>query len=58
MEGLYIKVEEDGVVKGRYKYVRTSFLTSVIQSESHWLARPIVPNQLADGVDIFVGAAR
>lgn len=57
MEGLYIKVEEEGVVKARYKYVRASFLTSVVQSESHWLERPIVPNQLATGVDIFAGAA-
>ena len=53
MEGLYIKVEEDGVVKQRYKYVRASFLTRVQDSESHWLSRPIVPNGLEAGVDIF-----
>ncbi len=53
MEGLYIKVEEDGVVKERYKYVRASFLTSVVNSESHWLDRPIVPNLLKDGADLF-----
>lgn len=53
MEGLYIKVEEDGVVKERYKYVRASFLTTVMQSDSHWLSRPIIPNQLAPDVDIF-----
>jgi hypothetical protein len=53
MEGLYIKVEEDNVVKERYKYVRASFLTTVLQSNSHWLTRPIIPNQLAPGVDIF-----
>ncbi len=29
MEGLYIKVEEEGVVKERYKYVRTSFLQTL-----------------------------
>ena len=52
MEGLYIKVEEDGVVKERYKFVRKGFLTAVVESESHWLSRPIVPNMLADGVDI------
>lgn len=53
MEGLYIKIEEDDVVKERYKYVRASFLTTVLQSNSHWLTRPIIPNQLAPGVDIF-----
>ncbi|MBX3168813.1 MAG: RNA ligase family protein [Candidatus Eremiobacteraeota bacterium] len=52
-EGLYIKVEEQGQVLERYKFVRSSFLTSVLDSESHWLDRPIVPNQLAPGVDLF-----
>jgi hypothetical protein len=52
-EGLYIKVEEDGVVKGRYKWVRGSFLDAVAQSNSHWLSRPIVANRLAPGVEIF-----
>ncbi|MBI4861230.1 MAG: RNA ligase family protein, partial [Candidatus Riflebacteria bacterium] len=56
-EGLYIKVEQDDEVVGRYKYVRASFLTAVLESESHWLSRPIVPNRLADGIDIF-GASR
>jgi hypothetical protein len=41
MEGLYIKVEDDDQVLGRYKWVRKSFLTSVVDSGSHWLARPI-----------------
>lgn len=49
MEGLYVKVEEEGRVVARYKWVRKSFLTSVVDSGTHWLARPIVPNQLADG---------
>ena len=48
-EGLYIKVEEGGAVTGRFKWVRRSFLTSVVDSGSHWLARPIVPNALAGG---------
>jgi hypothetical protein len=46
MEGLYIKVEEDGVVKDRYKFIRPTFLTTVVQSDTHWLDRPIVPNQI------------
>ena len=49
MEGLYIKVEEDGVVKERYKYVRAAFLQRVLESNSHWQSRPILPNLLKDG---------
>lgn len=53
MEGLYIKVEEEGRVVERYKYIRASFLTAVLDSGTHWLNRPIIPNQLREGVDIF-----
>lgn len=53
MEGLYLKVEENGVVVERYKWVRASFLTSIADSGTHWLSRPIVPNQLAPDVDMF-----
>ena len=47
MEGLYLKIEEGGQVAARLKYVRASFLQRLLESESHWLERPIVPNQLA-----------
>ena len=53
MEGLYIKVECGRYVENRFKIVRNSFLTTVIQSETQWLNRPVIPNQLAKGVDIF-----
>jgi hypothetical protein len=46
MEGLYVKVEENGCVMERFKFIRPGFLTSVVESESHWLDRPIVPNRL------------
>jgi hypothetical protein len=52
-EGLYLKVEGQGQVLERYKYVRSSFTTRVLDSESHWLDRPILPNLLADGIDLF-----
>lgn len=55
MEGLYLKVEEDGRVTDRLKYIRASFLTAVVDSGSHWLQRPIVPNGLAEGIDLFSG---
>jgi hypothetical protein len=46
MEGLYIKVEQNGVVEERVKYVRASFLQCVNEAKSHWQTRPIIPNQL------------
>jgi len=53
MEGLYVKIEEDGVVKERYKYVRSSFLQAVFDSESHWQDRPILHNQLMQDASLF-----
>lgn len=48
MEGLYIKVEEDGVVAERYKLVRADFLTAILDAGGHWLDRPILPNRVRD----------
>ena len=54
MEGLYIKIEEGGQVVGRLKYVRASFLQTALTSQSHWLERPIIPNQLTCDInDLF-----
>lgn len=54
MEGLYIKVEENGCVVDRMKYVRYSFLQTVEVSETHWLDRPIIPNGLVGKIeDLF-----
>jgi hypothetical protein len=53
MEGLYIKIERDGEVVDRFKLVRTSFMTAIADSGSHWLDRPIVPNQLRDDADLY-----
>lgn len=47
MEGLYIKIEENGQVVDRLKYVRASFTQAIAGSQTHWLDRPIVPNGLA-----------
>ena len=51
MEGLYIKVEENGVVVERMKYVRYSFLQTVEESDSHWLDRPIIPNKITATIE-------
>lgn len=53
MEGIYIKIEENGETVGRLKYVRASFLQNVIESKSHWLDRPIVPNRINGGLAKF-----
>ena len=52
-EGLYIKVEEGGVVTARYKWVRSDFVQAILDSNMHHSQQPFVPNQLAPGVDIY-----
>jgi hypothetical protein len=53
MEGLYLKVEEGGAVTGRYKYVRRGFLQTVLDSGSHWMDRPLLPNRLRARVSLW-----
>lgn len=52
-EGLYVKVEADGHVVDRLKWVRPSFTQTITESASHWLDRPLVANALADGVSLW-----
>ena len=52
-EGLYIKQELNGEVIGRYKYVRYDFVQTILDSGTHWSARPIIPNLLAPGHSLF-----
>jgi hypothetical protein len=54
-EGLYVKWEDTHTVRARFKYVRPGFVQSLIDADGHWHARPILPNQLAPGVDLFGG---
>lgn len=53
MEGLYIKVEEEGRVVARYKWVRSDFVQAILDAGQHHSAQPYIPNQLMPGVDIF-----
>ena len=46
MEGLYIKWEEDGIVKGRYKWVRGNFVQGIKESNQHWAERRPVYNKV------------
>lgn len=52
-EGLYIKVEDDEKVLGRFKLVRENFTQTILDSESHHSKRPIIPNGLMNGVDLY-----
>ena len=52
MEGLYLRTEADGVVTGRAKFVRPEFVEKIKQS-THWQHQVMVPNLLADNVDIW-----
>jgi len=51
MEGLYIKVEENGEVVGRVKFVRQGFHQALTASDSHWLERPIIANRITCTID-------
>lgn len=53
MEGLYVKIENDDCVIERVKYVRHSFTNAILDSNTHWINRPIVPNKLKPGIDIY-----
>jgi hypothetical protein len=52
MEGLYLRTEAGGSVTGRAKWVRPEFVERVKQS-NHWQYQEMVPNLLADDVDIW-----
>lgn len=52
-EGLYIKVERDGVVEERYKWVRSDFVQAILDANMHHSQQPFVPNLLAPGADIY-----
>jgi hypothetical protein len=52
MEGLYLRTESNGVVTGRAKFVRPEFIEKMKQS-THWQHQQMVPNLLADNVDIW-----
>jgi hypothetical protein len=52
MEGIYLRTESRGVVTGRAKFVRPEFVEKIKQS-THWQYEKMVPNLLAEGVDIW-----
>lgn len=52
-EGLYGKIEEGDYCVGRFKYVRHSFTQSILDEGTHWKKRPLLPNQLKQGQNIY-----
>lgn len=46
-EGIYGKIEEDGVVVERFKWVREDFVNRIIDGGRHWKSEIPVPNRLA-----------
>lgn len=53
-----IRTEEEkelseGTVLERCKYVRSTFLNTIMDSGTHWLNRPLIPNLLREGVNLF-----
>ena len=52
-EGLYVKVEDERQVRGRYKWVRPDFVQTILDSGSHHSTRPVIPNGLAADVDLY-----
>jgi len=53
MEGLYIKWEEDGIIKGRYKFVRPNFVQAILSYGKHWRERSSINNLLENGRGLF-----
>lgn len=52
MEGLYFRVEDESSVTGRAKFVRPEFVDKIKES-THWQQQTLVPNVLADNIDIW-----
>lgn len=52
MEGVYLRTEANGFVTSRAKMVRPEFVEKIKQSE-HWQHQVMVPNELAEGADIW-----
>jgi len=53
MEGVYLRTEANETVSGRAKFVRDDFVVAV-QHCRNWSSQPIVPNLLAEGIDIWL----
>ncbi len=48
-EGLYIKVEEGGFVRERYKWIQPGFLGHILNNKTHWRHQSLLRNLLNPG---------
>ncbi len=53
IEGIYIKVEGNGSVVDRLKWVRPGFIQTIAAADEHWQSRFPVPNLLEAQTDVF-----
>lgn len=51
MEGLYIKIEANGIVEDRVKFVRAGFSQFANLSTAEWFKKAIIPNKLSVSLD-------
>jgi hypothetical protein len=49
-EGIYGKIEENGVVLGRFKWIREDFVRRIVDGGRHWKAASPVPNLLSAAI--------
>jgi hypothetical protein len=47
-EGIYGKVEENGEVVLRFKWVRPEFVAAIVDGGRHWKDMPLIPNVVQD----------
>ncbi|MEP3667144.1 MAG: hypothetical protein ABJN42_10470, partial [Roseibium sp.] len=52
-EGVYVKIETEEHTVGHFKFVDAGFTQAITESGSHWAARPMIRNRLAEDVDIM-----
>jgi hypothetical protein len=53
-EGIYGKVEENGEVVARFKWVRPDFVAAIVDGGRHWKDMPLVPNVVHDKKTILL----
>lgn len=52
-EGVYLKIEDNGKVQQRAKYVRRSFSEAVNESNQNWNQKKVIPNRLEQGKELW-----
>lgn len=53
-EGVYVKIEDGEETVARFKWVHPGFVQTILDGGQHWSKRPMIRNQLSEGVDIMI----